>query len=400
MHIKIHTCHCFSSVLLALIVAQMLIVAGVASSPGSLALLRSTLLGDIGVPSQGIPLLVPRWITEVAGSDLGDRFGVLRPSARCTTQDGNERLCTRTEVMAFTEEALANREEFLEAHPEFLPDGDVGVSLSGIQHIRSSVVIPVGVPLRITPGSVLRMSPNISILSYAPVLMKGEEGNPIIIESEATHEPWGTFAVLHTGEMSKIQWVEASGGSSASIHGVHFPGMLSFYGSSVIMGDSKFTGAQGEAALSLEYAASEVKRVRIERSKHNGMSVIHAVGAELADITVLESGKSGIVLSWSPVALSHVTIEEAAGACMRISNQATPVLQELTLRNCPSGLEIRDDAHVTVRNAIFENVQIAIDADVSHTSQLPPSVDISNATFFEVTRTSDARNGAMVRIGE
>ena len=311
---------------------------------------------------------------------LQANFSVLQrllPGAFSSPEDGGTEKF-RSELL---ELATADRETFLQRFPFFHRFGDDAVRLSGAYRLSEDVIVPKTVRLIVAPGTRLRFDPGVSLLSFASVEMKGDEGNPITLEA-AGEEPWGSFAVLNAGGQSALQWVRVSGGRNAHILGAAFPGMVAFHGSPVVIADSAFMDARGENALSLRDVYVDIQRTRFERNAGNGVIVDRGSTGSIGHSTFAAHGGSAVVLRHAPVVLEDIRIDVAGGNCIDIGLQSTPLIGESSLRGCQRGILITDDSHAIAENVIFEKNDVAIEAAVRTDHYAPSSFALSGGTFL------------------
>ncbi len=97
----------------------------------------------------------------------------------------------------------------------------------GTLRFTETVRIPAGDTLVVEPGTVLRLAPDVSVVSRGPVFMRGTRERPIDVVPDQPGTPWGTFSMFrHGADNSRITWTRFFYGGGALVDGVEFTGMV------------------------------------------------------------------------------------------------------------------------------------------------------------------------------
>jgi hypothetical protein len=277
-------------------------------------------------------------------------------------------------------EASVDRDTFLKTHSPFRADGADGVMLSGNVRLTNTVIIPSSLRLSILPGTVLSLGKDVSLLSYSPVTVIGTPRSPIRFQS-ASSDPWGVFAVLNAKEPSTVAWSEFSDGSEAQINGTFFSGMVSFYDSSVSITDSLFMNAYGDDGLNLKYVHTDVQRSRFRDNFADGLDIDNSPSGTLRDSVFLFNGNDGVDISWSPINIRNVTIEDSEDKCISVGERSKPFIENTTVKGCAIGLAVKDGSEVTAKDVTFLDNEIAVSGYIKKPIFSSPSATIINSTF-------------------
>lgn len=295
-------------------------------------------------------------------------------------------------------QAFMSKEEFLDRYTFFRSGEGNEVILSGNHIVSQNVYIPATVSLRVTPGTRVRLGPNVSILSYAPVNMIGFKKSPIIFEAKRPEEPWGVFAVLNAKEPSVVQWVNFSHGSEARLNGALFTGMLAFQNSPVTIVDSVIRNAHGDDGINLKHVYADVNRVRFEANDHDGLDVDWALSGVVENSLFVNNGNDGLDISGSPIIIRNIEVRNSGDKCISVGEASAPLIYDTTLKGCAFGLAVKDDSHVKVERVLFENNDIAIGAYIKKNFFQPPSVVVTESTFRRNEENTQALSGAVITV--
>ena len=82
----------------------------------------------------------------------------------------------------------------------------------------------------IAAGTVLRLGPDISIVSRGRVIAEGTASQPIRVLADRPKVPWGTFALQgHGADSSRFGYVEFAEGGGALVDRIEYIGMVNVH---------------------------------------------------------------------------------------------------------------------------------------------------------------------------
>lgn len=294
--------------------------------------------------------------------------------------------------------AYRSRDAFLARYPFFEPEGEDGVVLRGVHILNETVIIPSTVRLTVKPGATIRLGKGVSILSYAPATLIGYKELPIRFFAENPEEPWGVFAVLNVTEPSAIQWSEFADGGEAFLNGAFFSGMVAFHNSPVTVVDTIIRNAHGDDGLNLKYVYVDINRVRFERNSFDGLDIDMALSGVVENSLFLENGNDGMDISWSPIVIRNIESAHNGDKCLSVGERSTPLIYDTILRDCPTGIAVKDDSHAKLERVQFEQNGTAIAAYIKKPFFAEPSVSVLESTFKGNREQTLALSGAVITI--
>ncbi len=119
--------------------------------------------------------------------------------------------------------------------------------------IKETVFIPMGYVFEIEAGTTIQMGPKVSFVSYSPLLILGTEKNPVVIKPLKKKKPFGVWAVTGMGdELSIVEYLDFSGGSSAFVAGCFYSGGLNFHKMKVEIKNSQIHHTHGHDGLNIK----------------------------------------------------------------------------------------------------------------------------------------------------
>lgn len=300
-------------------------------------------------------------------------------------------------------EAYASRVEFLRRYPFFQAEGASGVLLQGMHTFSEDVIIPSTVHLRIAPGTTLRMGSGVTLLSYAPVAVRGTADAPIRVVA-ATPYPWGSFLVVRARGQSFVEWAEFSDGGQTFLNDVFASGMVAFHDSPVTVRDATFRNSHGDDALNIKYVPVDIARTQFINPDADAIDLDAPPSGLIEDTTILveENGGDrngdGIDLSWAPVTIRRVTIDGSGDKCISVGENSHPLIQDSLLNGCTIGIASKDSSAATAERVRFEGNRIALSAYTKKPIFGPASIVARQSSFEGNAVQSEATSGSTITL--
>ncbi len=144
-------------------------------------------------------------------------------------------------------------EEALAAHEFLTFDLETRelVVTPGEWNVIADLVVPVGHPLRVGPGTTLRFGGGAALISTEPLSMTGSESAPIVLEPAIGVGTWSGVTVLEADGKSVWRNVHVKRTDAILRGGWMMTGGVTFYRCPVELYDCRFEDAAGEDALNI-----------------------------------------------------------------------------------------------------------------------------------------------------
>lgn len=294
-------------------------------------------------------------------------------------------------------DATLDRATFLARNPAFRAEGTNGVLLQGSIVFDRTVIVPLGLRLRIMPGATVRMGKNVTLLSYSPVAVVGTQASPIRFEPKGG-DPWGVFLVLNAKEPSEVQWAEFRGGGEAFVNDTYATGMVAFHGSPVKIRHAVFREAMGDDALNTKYIPMDVADSLFEGNASDGYDADMPSSGMIERSTFRNNGGDGIDLSFAMVTIQNVTVDGSGDKCISVGERSKPMIRDVTLKGCAIGIASKDSSEAVVERAKFIGNKTALSAYIKKPIFGPPSLTVRASTFEGNSREKEALSGATITI--
>ncbi|MCP4151171.1 MAG: hypothetical protein GY757_25735, partial [bacterium] len=232
--------------------------------------------------------------------------------------------------------------------------------------ITENVYIPMGFVLELRAGTVIRMGPGVSLVSYSPLRVPGTGEEPIVIKALDKDKPFGVWAVNGVGEeKSYIRYLDFSGGSNAFIDGSFYPGGLNFHNSSVEMRNSSFHHTYGHDGLNVKRGKVllEKNKFSFNRTDHVALDYCKGVVRNNNFIDDMDDREGDAIdLSGSDFFIAHNQFAHFLDKGLSIGEGSRCFLYDNTIRQNGIGLASKNRASVLAMNNRFINNDRAIAA--------------------------------------
>jgi spore coat protein CotH len=259
-------------------------------------------------------------------------------------------------------------EEFHQQYPYFVRDVNRANQinlLAGEYYINKTIIIPKGFILKVSPGTVLRFAPGVSLISYSPVIAQGTENNPIRFIGQSTSEPWGVFGVVGPHpERSVFEYCLVEGGSEAYINGIIFTGQLAIHWADVRVNHCQFKFAKGDDGLNVKKGKIEIQNSYFYKNKFDGLDLDWTSG-KLANNYFLDNGQKedlngdGLDISGTEdLIIYNNQIKNSPDKCLSIgeSTKKSTIIFNNLLAGCQMGVAVKDNSRVQlINNTIVDN---------------------------------------------
>ncbi len=208
--------------------------------------------------------------------------------------------------------------EYAKVSPEIFPINEVPnckfciknekqwIIPSGVHKVSDMLVIPENLKLIFEAGAILHFNQHGGLFSRSPVEIRGEKKSPVVL----TGDHWRGMTILSPGGISRISYLEASGGKGFEFIGMKYTGMLNF-----------ITGQYEVDHLTISHSQAE-----------DGVNFKWAKG-NIQNLTISDSLSDAIDIDWSDIKVTNADINGAGNDCMDFSGGKI-IAEKISLFKC------------------------------------------------------------------
>ena len=239
---------------------------------------------------------------------------------------------------------------------------------NGSYNINQTIIIPKDFSLRIELGTTLYFAPEISLISYSPVLAQGTINRPIKFIGQNKTKPWGVFGVLgpHNRE-SIFEHCLFEGGGDAYINGVFYSGQLAVHYADAIIKNCQFKFASGDDGLNVKKGKVEIKNNYFYKNKFDGLDLDWTNGIVSGNY-FLDNGQADLngdgldLCGVENLVIFNNRVKNSSDKCLSIgenSKKNTVIFNNL-FSGCQMGVAIKDNSEVILLNNTIVNNKTGI----------------------------------------
>lgn len=278
----------------------------------------------------------------------------------------NERL-TENEFASF-HAISASRGAFLAANPQFIAGADYStvILLPGTHTFSRVVIIPRHLKVIIRENSRLLLGPEVSLISYSPVIAYGTAASPITIGPLIFNAPWGVFAVINTETENVFRHVHFSGGKDATVNGLYLSGMLSAHNADIDVRSSIIKEAAADDGIHVLGGKAVIKDSFFQDNNADSIDFDFAKEKSLVVRNIFslhakrDTNGDAIDLSFSSLPIEHNIIEACSDKGISAGEFSMPRIEHNIIKGCAYGIAVKDRSEVIISDNTFANNEIAI----------------------------------------
>jgi hypothetical protein len=287
---------------------------------------------------------------------------LIRESKKIREKDSKQ----LTKTNRYLDSILLSAESFLKAHKDlklnFL-DGQL-ILEPGDYTISRDMFIPEGYCFVIRPGTILRIAPGVSIVSYSPVHIRGTQKNPVYIKAQDPLSPFGVFAVHGNNKGTCIlNFLDFSGGDQDVINGVNHTSGLNIHNINLEMRFSKIHHNHSNTGLKVVNGSVLLKNNEFSMNFSDQVELDLCRGILFDNIFLKKNGDpngDGISINRSEVYLENNRFNDFQDKGISIGKRSVVILYENDIRNNSIGVASKDLSSTLLFNNSLSNNRYAI----------------------------------------
>ncbi len=207
--------------------------------------------------------------------------------------------------------------------------------------VTSSVFVPAGVSLTITPGTKVRFTPYRGYTNPGGRLSMRVEGTLRVLGT-ANDPVWFTSDAVQprNGDWSMLRLVNASAQTEIRFAIFEFAQQgLNMWNSSPAVSDVIVRWNNWEGIYLESYCKPTIERARIYQNGYNGIAMEQYNDATIRDCYIADSGTHGIHVDASTARVETCIISNNAAAGLSVDNHGTLVAEACRIENNSTGIQ-------------------------------------------------------------
>lgn len=266
---------------------------------------------------------------------------------------------------------------------------------SGSYTLAQPMIIPEGYLLVIEPNVQIDMTKKSYVLCYGSVFMKGTKDAPIVFNSSDKSSQGVT--VIKAPELSILNYVSFQNLNTLLENEWQMTGAVTFYESDVDMTNITITGNLCEDALNLVRSDFSIQKLNINNTFADGFDGDFCKG-KLWDSYLFDTGNDGLDYSGSFVEIDNVRLENIGDKGISAGEQATLVLNDVSITKAQIGIASKDLSKVSVSQTALIDCEQGFAAYQKKPEFGGGSINVESFTQDNVTRLTTADSKSKINM--
>ncbi|HXE57635.1 MAG TPA: right-handed parallel beta-helix repeat-containing protein [Gemmatimonadales bacterium] len=235
----------------------------------------------------------------------------------------------------------------------------------GTVRLAETVRIPAGDTLHIAPGTVVRLGPDVSLVSRGVVLAQGSAGRPIEFRRADPGRPWGAVTILGPGANGSVfrhvRFLEGGGGL---VDRIEYIGMVNVHrvDSAHFERVEFIANVRSDDTFHALHSHVVLRRCRFVDANSDAVDFDLSTGL-IADNTFERTGGDAIDLMTSDPLVIGNRITGSGDKGISIGEASHPVVFNNYVTRSTRGIEIKDLSEPVLLNNVLEENGTGIRAD-------------------------------------
>lgn len=264
-------------------------------------------------------------------------------------------------------------------------ENKVFVINKGSHFIDSELIFPKGYQVIVEKGVNMNLRNHAKIISYSPVLLIGNEEDPITFySSDSTGQG---IVVYHCKEASEFSYVNFENLSNLDQPGWNLSGVVNFYESSIKMDHCIFkNNRNGDDLLNIIRSEFLISNCLFEKANSDALSSYFSKGdinnSEFSDIK-----NDAIEVIGSDVTLNNLILERIGDIAINVGSKSIINASEVSITNCDIGIASKDLSEVFIKRSNLNLTRIGLVSLQTQPEYGPAKIKARNISFDKKVKT-------------
>lgn len=244
--------------------------------------------------------------------------------------------------------------------------------------LKQNLIIPQGFSVICGAGTQINLNDSATILSYSPLHFRGNEEQPIIIQSaDSTGQG---IVVINANEKSVLQYVLFNNLSNPSQRGWELTGAVTFYESPVEIAHCRFIGNRSEDGLNIIRSEFAIDKSLFSHTQSDAFDADFTNG-KITNSSFWACGNDGVDVSGSVIEIQNVVINGAGDKGLSAGENSRMTANQVEINNAEIAVASKDMSEVSIDNIKISDSKIAFTA-----YQKKPEFDAASITVTHLQK--------------
>jgi len=245
----------------------------------------------------------------------------------------------------------------------FYRSGEEFILPAGDYYINQDLFLPAGYNLVFSPGVRLFLGEGISVVSYSKIDIRGGMDSMVYIAKQPGVNSFGVFAIQGVDEsncLSKIDYLDISGGSEGFVNGVFYNGGLNIYYCDLVMRNSFVHDHLADDGLNVKNGTVVLTNNIFKDNAIDQVDLDYCTGEVMNNSFMVMTGDGngdGLDVSGSKISILNNVFRNFTDKGLSIGEESLVHILANNFGNNNMGVAIKDLSEVYVdKNVFFGNI--------------------------------------------
>ncbi len=269
--------------------------------------------------------------------------------------------------------------------------------------IKNRIIIPSGYKVYIKAGTKVIFEENGQIISYSPILMKGEKDNQVMISSnidqtKESNKYGNGISIINADSKSEIENTLFSNLRSPKINsGEGLLGAINIYNSEIVIKDSNFVRNEGEDFLNIISSKFLIKNVKMDKINFDAIDFDFSKGT-IDGIAIKNTGNDALDFSGSNVIAKNISINNVGDKAISAGEQSIIKINNININNSKIGIASKDLSKVEVDQIDVNGSKIVAAAYQKKPEFGPGYISIREPNILNNENTYLAEKNSVIKV--
>ncbi|PLX18136.1 MAG: hypothetical protein C0601_05590 [Candidatus Muiribacterium halophilum] len=274
---------------------------------------------------------------------------------------------------------------------------DVLIIKKGSYEVKENLIIPSGYDLLIEKGVKLNLYPDVNIIVYGALNIKGTKEEPVEIKAKYSDRPFGTVASINSRKDSEVSYLNISGGNETNYGGIFFSGQFCYYWSDVKISNSKFLHANADDSLNIKNSDVNVSYCLFKDNSSDAFDGDFITG-NVENCDLISNNGDGVDVSGSRIKVVSCKFDNTKDKGISVGENTNMFIFNCRFTENQIGVASKDLSNTTILYSEFEENEKALSVYQKKEIFGPSRIDVYTSVFSKNTKDFDVQTGSEINV--
>lgn len=249
-------------------------------------------------------------------------------------------------------------DQILAQHPflSLSPDRQMLLVSDGIWNVTGDLIVPEGITLQISPGTVLEFEPGAILLARGPVNLAGASDAPVVLTAQ--QDTWGGLIVLNSTKESSWKYAIVEKTAGIDRNGWILTGGITFYQSTIRLDHVLIGNNQTEDAINVIHSQFNFVDSEFANTPSDAFDSDFSEG-EIDNCYFHDINGDAVDVSGTTVTVKNTRIKNITDKGVSVGEKSTVTIRDVTMDTVGIGVASKDLSKAYVYTSTISKARFA-----------------------------------------